>query len=63
MTMTTPMAIPIRHRLRTAAPSSGSFAKKEMTMPKIPVKKINMMPQPNAAFTDPKGAFFILVYA
>ena len=63
MTMTTPMAIPIKHRLRTVAASSGSSAKNETTKPKIPVTKINMMPQPKAAFTEPKGAFLILVYA
>ncbi len=63
MTMTIPIAIPRRHRLRTAAASSGSFAKKETIKPKIPVKKINMTPQPNAAFTEPKGVFFMMVNA
>ena len=56
------MAIPIKHRLRTVAASSGSLAKNETMKPKIPVTKIIIMPQPKAAFTEPKGAFFIFIY-
>jgi len=60
MTITIPMAIPIKHRLRTVVASSGSSVKNETTKPKIPVAKINKMPQPSAAFTEPKAAFLIL---
>ena len=60
MTITIPMAIPIKHRLRTVAASSGSSAKNEMMKPNIPVAKIIKTPQPKAAFTEPKGAFLIL---
>jgi hypothetical protein len=63
MTMTTPMAIPIKHRLRMVLARPGSSAKNETIKPNIPVAKINMIPQPNAAFTEPKGAIFILVYS
>ena len=57
------MAIPIKHRLRMVLASPGSFAKNETIKPNIPVKKINMIPQPNAAFTEPKGAILILFYS
>ena len=59
--MTTPMAIPIKHLLRTADANYGSLAKNEMMIPKIPVAKIMVTPQPKAAFTEPKGAFLILI--
>jgi len=61
MTITTPMAIPIKHRLLTVAANSGSSAKKDIMIPKIPVAKIMMTPQPSAALTEPNGAFFNLI--
>lgn len=61
MTITTPMAIPIKHRLRTVVANSGSSVKNDTIIPKIPVAKIMMTPQPSAALTEPNGAFLNVI--
>jgi hypothetical protein len=59
MTIAIPINIPIKHRLLTDAASPGSSVKKEITKPKMPVKKIMRTPHPTAALVAPKEAFFI----
>ncbi len=58
MTIAIPTNRPMKQRVLTADANSWSSVKNERTIPKIPVKKMRMTPQPSAALVVPKDAFF-----